>query len=171
MELTAEEARRILDYNPETGDLVWKIRLSRVKPGDIAGCARGNGVGKNYRAVRVQREAYLAHRLVWLIVTGEWPVGHIDHHDGDGMNNAWVNLRDVTRQENCKNVRRRIDNTAGATGVSWDQSRNRFSAYIGVDRKVRKLGRFKTFEEAVVARKAAEIEYGYHPNHGQDRPL
>jgi hypothetical protein len=29
------------------------------------------------------------------------------------------------------------------------------------------LGNFDSFSDAVEARKAAEVEYGYHPNHGR----
>jgi hypothetical protein len=175
MNLTAEEARRIFDYNPETGKLVWKIRIhpnSRAKPGSTAGCVKHNPTtGKSYRYVKLRQEKCMAHRLVWLIVTGEWPVNQIDHINGNGLDNTWVNLRDVTAQQNGQNARRRVDNKTGVTGVFWDKSRKHFIVCIRVAKKVRNFGRFETFEEAVAVRKAAEIEHGYHPNHGQDRPL
>ena len=37
-DLIADEARRLLDYDPDTGLLWWKIRPSKaVKVGDVAG--------------------------------------------------------------------------------------------------------------------------------------
>jgi len=36
-----------------------------------------------------------------------------------------------------------------------------------VDGKTIHLGRFDKFEDAVAARKAADIKYGFHPNHGK----
>lgn len=35
-----------------------------------------------------------------------------------------------------------------------------------IKKKNTNLGYFKTIEEAAKVRKAAEIKYGYHPNHG-----
>lgn len=174
MKLSAEEARRIFDYNPETGELFWKVQLtplSRVRPGSIAGCVRSNGWGKNYRIVEVLGTKYRAHNLIWLIVTGKLPDELIDHIDGGGMNNAWVNLREVTRHENHLNRRRVSTNTSGVVGVCWDKTCKRFVAIIHKQGKRCYLGKFEVFEEAVAVRKAAEILYGYHPNHGSDRPL
>ena len=42
-----------------------------------------------------------------------------------------------------------------------------FLAYITVDSHMKILGRFKSLEDAVAARKAAEAKYDYHPNHGR----
>ncbi len=43
----------------------------------------------------------------------------------------------------------------------------RWQAFIKRGGKSRYLGTFLTAGEATAARKAAEIELGYHPNHGQ----
>lgn len=174
MEMTAEEARRLFEYNPETGELFWRVQRtpqSRMRPGSVAGTARSNGCGKHYRIVEVMGIQYRAQYLIWLIVTGKLPDEQIDHIDGDGMNNAWVNLRDVTRYENRLNLRRMSSNTSGATGVFWDEPRECFVAYIYKHRKKYHLGSFTSFEEALAVRKAAEVELGFHPNHGTDRPL
>ena len=52
--------------------------------------------------------------------------------------------------------------TTGIKGVSFHKSRGRFSASIGCQGKKIYLGTFKTLEEAVAARKAAEEKY-YKP--------
>lgn len=51
------------------------------------------------------------------------------------------------------------NNTSGVKGVTWDKETHKWYAYISVHRKRISLGRFKDFEEAVKARKAAENEY------------
>lgn len=51
------------------------------------------------------------------------------------------------------------NNTSGVKGVTWDKNSRKWYAYISVHRKRISLGRFKDFEEAVKARKAAEDEY------------
>jgi len=48
------------------------------------------------------------------------------------------------------------NNKSGVRGVSLDNSRGKWVAYIKVDGKQYTLGRFKTIEEAAAARKAAE---------------
>ena len=47
----------------------------------------------------------------------------------------------------------------------------KWRAQIRVDGKRKHLGYFDTFDDAVAARKAAEIEHNYHPNHGRDVSL
>jgi len=38
MALTQKELKELLDYNPETGEFMWKVeRSDKVKAGDIAG--------------------------------------------------------------------------------------------------------------------------------------
>jgi hypothetical protein len=60
-----------------------------------------------------------------------------------------------------------LNNTSGRIGVSWNKRDQRWTAYITLNQKRKALGNFKTFEEAVECRKANEINYGFHPNHGR----
>ena len=53
-------------------------------------------------------------------------------------------------------------------GVSFDTSRNKWIVYIKYNYKNIFLGRFDSKEEAIQKRKKAEIEYGFHKNHGRD---
>lgn len=42
--ITQDRASYLLNYDPETGDLKWKVRQSNfVNVGDLAGCSRRNG--------------------------------------------------------------------------------------------------------------------------------
>ena len=75
----------------------------------------------------------------------------IDHVDGNGLNNTRANLRTAIHSENLRNQNVRINNASGFKGVSWDKSRCKWQAHIGLDFKRISLGRFETKEEAAAA--------------------
>lgn len=91
----------------------------------------------------------------------------VDHENGNGEDNRWINLKRCKRNVNAKNLRKAANNKSGVTGVVWDKTNSKWAVSIG---KVR-LGRFSDFNEAVKVRRQAEIDYNYHKNHGSDRPL
>ena len=170
--LTAERVRELLDYDPETGEFRWKVRTSlSVRPGYVAGCEHTDQSGKEYRVIKVGGKFYKAHRLAWLVTHGEFPPEQIDHIDGNGLNNRLDNLRAVSHAENQRNQRKYSNNTTGVVGVYWTKDRHKWRAMIAVNRKDIHLGYFTNKDEAVAARKAAELKYGFHSNHGSDRPL
>jgi hypothetical protein len=165
--LTATRARELLDYNPETGALTWKVyRGGRTKAGEEAGHVWRNRRMSYYR-VKVDGIDHRAHRLCFLIYYGAWPSGEIDHIDGDGLNNRIANLRAVPGGANARNHPRQIKNTSGTTGVSWDTARSKWRAQIGVSGRRVHIGQFDTIAEAVSVRKRAERLHGYHENHGR----
>lgn len=73
----------------------------------------------------------------------------VDHINHNKLDNRKSNLRICTHQQNCMNV---ADNVKG---IHYDKSRNKWMAYI----KGKNLGRFNSKEEAIEARKQAEIDY------------
>lgn len=150
------------------GYLLWKKAPER-KPSFLGNRAGSIGTG-NYRNLKLSscgcRFCFDEHRAVWAMFYNYWPI-EIDHINGDRQDNRIENLREVTRSENLRNARRRCTNVSGVTGVSWDTKLSRWVAVIQTTYN-KYLGSFDSFEEAVAARKAAEIKYGYHPNHGRD---
>jgi hypothetical protein len=112
------------------------------------------------------------HRIIWAMHYGEWPKKEIDHIDGNPFNNRIENLREVDHLTNGRNQRTPINNTSGACGI-WQDKRysklGKWGARIKVDYKTKHIGMFDTFEEAVAARKEAEIKHGFHENHGTER--
>lgn len=168
--ITQKELRRMLEYSPEKGRFTWLESRRKVAKGDVAGCASTRGDGKTYRFIGVKGALYLEHRLAWLYQTGSWPV-QIDHIDGNGENNKWSNLRNVSPKQNQQNKRLQSNNTSGATGVRWRKNERTWEAYIKDNQRYLYLGCFRNFERAVQARLEAEKLYGFHKNHGSDRPL
>jgi hypothetical protein len=107
-----------------------------------------------------------AHRVAWAVYHGQWPDGQIDHIDGNRLNNRIENLRDVSASQNRKNTKKRKDNTSGIVGVCFDKQTGKWIAKINVSGSNKTLGRYSDIEEATLARKSAEIKYGFHANHG-----
>jgi len=139
---------------------------------DRSGCARkGQEAGTfckdiGYRKVYFDRRVYYTHRLIWKLLYGEDPV-EIDHINGNRSDNRITNLRSVSHLENTRNSKRRSGNTSGVTGVFWLKDRSKWRVSISQEL----LGEFNKFEDAVAARKQAEKEHGYHPNHGRGERL
>jgi len=93
----------------------------------------------------------------------------VDHINGDGTDNKLVNLREVSRTMNNQNASRRVDNKSGVTGVSWFKPARKWQAYISVDCRRIYLGVFSDLDEAIAVRKAAELQHGFHENHGREK--
>lgn len=182
--LPAALLRQIIDYNPETGLMLWKPRRPEMfEDGyrDAAGnCANWNAIYAGKPALTaLQRKGYLggvcvgfrvkAHRVAWTIVTGNWPKNHIDHINGNPQDNRIANLRDVTNHVNHLNVKMQSNNRSGRCGVRFCPESGRWNARIKFQKRERHLGMFATFEDACRAREPAERELGFHPNHGKMR--
>lgn len=147
--LTAERARELLDYDPDTGGFTWRVRVSKsIQSGAMAGCKRSDG----YVYIGINGKYYLAHRLAWLIISGAWPIEHIDHLNGVGDDNRIANLREASRSLNQQNQRRpRADNTSGYLGVTWNSACESFIATIKIQGKRRHIGCFTDPAEAHAA--------------------
>jgi len=170
--LTQEELKRLISYDPDTGVFKWRInRSNKVKAWHVAGTTQLMNNKKKYMRIKIHNRKYFSHRLAHLYITGEWPKDQMDHINGDGTNNKWCNLRAVNISENMHNYRMPVTNTSGIVGVSRDIQANRWSAYIHINNKQIKIGRFVSIFDAVCARKNAELRYGFHTNHGTERSL
>ncbi len=151
--LTRADFLSIFAMDPETGGLTWKVerrvgrgkgRLMRIA-GDPAGFMGSNG----YQMISVGRERFPAHRIVWLIVHGDWPGGEIDHINGVRDDNRPCNLRVATGNQNRANTPSRAK--SGLKGVTRPKQTTRYVAQITVDGKNCYLGCFKTAEDAHAA--------------------
>lgn len=163
MNLDADYVRGILRYNKRTGVLHWKKRADATAcwnaqfSGKIAGSIGSTG----YVRVSINDRGFLAHRLIWLIVTGEWPKEEIDHKDQNEANNRWANLREASRQQNQRNRRRHKSNTSGFKGVFKNRIGSTWSAQIYLKRNKIHVGCYPTAEAAHAGyREAARQHYG-----------
>ena len=123
-----------------------------------------------YGRITLLGKRYKSHRVAWAMHHGDWPPDQIDHINGVKSDNRIENLRSVSQAENSKNSKIPANNMSGVIGIHWDKVNFRWVARIRVNGKKIDLCRTKDFDEAVAARKKAEAEYGFHPNHGRPPP-
>jgi len=145
------ELLRFLAYDPTTGHLTARIGSGKRRAGDRVDRPMTNG----YRQVCVVGKKVYAHRVAWKIMTGEDPPILIDHKNNDHGDNSWTNLRECTHTNNLMNAKTPKDNTSGVKGVTFCAWTGRWRASIVYKRKVIRLGRFDTVEEAALVRRAA----------------
>lgn len=173
--LTQLDLFYLLNYDEYSGKLSWAIdRSCNIKQGDVFGglTTSGDPSSKSvYRRGTIYGKKYRTHRLIWLYVTGEWPSGDIDHINGDSLDNRFSNLRDVPKSENARNQKLHITNKTGICGVFYNPrySGGKWFARISVDGVENVILRTADFFEACCARKSAELQLGYHFNHGSVR--
>jgi hypothetical protein len=179
---SARLLRRLIDYDPATGEMRWKERdpwmfnaasdqLDRI-------CKAWNAqfAGKpcfykkmpnGYLTGSIMNRQYYAHRVAYAVSNEQPLTSQIDHINGKRSDNRLCNLRAVTASENLRNMRRSKANKSGVTGVFYDEANDLWVSSIRAHGRNKHIGRFARKEDAIAARKAAERKYGFHPNHGR----
>jgi hypothetical protein len=147
--MTKDEVESFFEY--KDGVLYWKKNQSNIKSGAIAGYQRPDG----YIVIGFKNKSIRAHRLIWLFHYGYMPE-FLDHINGIRNDNRIENLRVATRTQNQMNLKKRIDNSSGCSGVFWNKQRNKWAVRIQIYKKTKHLGLFSSIEDAIIARKIAE---------------
>lgn len=156
---------RELRYDPTSGYLWWKVRGSRRQLNRPAGSPNGSG----YTKIGFHGKGYKAHRIAWLLTTGRWPEGQIDHLDGNRSNNRIENLREVSGSDNSRNARMRFDNTSGVSGVGWHKPSKKWFARVYVNRNQKWLGYFDDKDKAERVVKEFRAAHGFTERHGTEQ--
>jgi hypothetical protein len=161
--LSADFQSGVLTWLPRAGQKIFNTRYAGT-------VALNHSDEKGYKRGLLLYRPYKAHRVIYAMYHGEWPI-EIDHIDGNPANNSIDNLRDVGRVGNLRNMPKQSRNKTGCTGVKMDPRRKRkkWLARIGVDGKTVHVGSFSCYTAAMIARKRAEIQIGFHPNHGRHK--
>jgi hypothetical protein len=156
--MTYEEAHALFVYDPETGLLTNRVsrRYGQIAAGTEIGCLHHTG----YVVLSVGKKQHRAHRVAWLLGTGAWPTGSIDHINGVKDDNRLVNLRDADSTTQQRNQGLNKDNKSGLAGVFILKS-GRVRATINYEGRRHVLGTYLDYFEAVCARKSAEVKHGY----------
>jgi hypothetical protein len=141
--ISQNELKQLFDYNSETGVFTWlKDNYSKKLIGVKSGSLHKDG----YIRIIINRKSYLAHRLAWLYVYGEWPKNQIDHINGIRSDNIINNLRDVTSSEN--NLNRSCHRLGKLIGCHYCKREQKWVSQITINNKQKKLGYFNTELEA-----------------------
>lgn len=146
-----EELAKTYRYDEKTGNLLYAKDTKHKKKGDVAGSKNPDG----YLYIRIGRQNYVVHRVVWKLVKGADPEGMLDHINRITTDNRIENLRLASPVENCMNSSIRKDNSSGKRGARWHKASGKYHAEIQANRKRIHLGVFDTLEEASEAYEAA----------------
>ena len=142
-----------------SGDLEGDLAMIRHWRPDLIGKVAGSVHSGGYISIAVHNTKRLAHRLAWFYVTGKMPDGHIDHINGNKLDNSFANLRQVSRFGNLQNMRKATKaNAVGLLGVSAHQGKWR--AQIMVNGKRIRASGFNTPEAA--HQKYLELKREHH---------
>lgn len=142
--------KALLNYDSATGLFSWKVSRGRyARPGLAAGTLhKVKRSNSPYIRIKIDGRSYLAHRLAFLYMTGKWPDAEPDHISTDTTDNRWENLREATSSQNQANRKVRRDNKLGIKGVHYCKRDKRFIATFQINGRQKRLGGFKTAEEA-----------------------
>lgn len=102
----------------------------------------------------MQKSVYM-HRVI-----NKTPNGfHTDHINQNKLDNRKENLRTATVHQNLFNTKLFSHNTSGYRGLYWYERYKKWEVYITIHGKRIYLKRFKNLQDAIKARKDAELKY------------
>jgi hypothetical protein len=140
------EREHIFDYSRELYGKLIDRGWSESKSGHLhSGNPRTHEVECAHWLVIPRREGY-----------------DIDHRNIKPWDNRRSNLRYLTESENSFNCKLRKSNKSGYVGVYWNPRFKSYQAMISKNKKGIHLGWFKNIEDAIAARKEAELKL--YPN-------
>jgi hypothetical protein len=171
-DLVAEALR----LDEQTGRLYWKVRgahhfsnarSQKINNTKFAGKEAFTSLNRDgYLHGSMFSKSFVAHQIVWLLHHKEWASDHLDHINGDRVNNRPSNLRCVGNTLNRRNCKKRADNTSGVTGVTWNKNLSKWTAQICIDGKGINLGSFNDMAAAAARRREVMAQHGFTDRHG-----
>ena len=118
-----------------------------LSPADLFYAARGVHIGGKKKVLLMHREIIGAEKGV-----------HVDHINGNGLDNRRLNLRIASHAQNMRNRKINANNKTGFKGVSFDKKYNKYMPCIRINGKTKHLGSYDTAEEAYSAYCKASAE-------------
>lgn len=161
--ITLQFLNECISYSAISGSFIWKKRpASHFKSlrsmnswnAKYSGGKAGAVTSQGYIAISLNKKLFFSHRLAWFMYYGVWPHQQIDHINRNKQDNSIDNLRDVSPSDNLFNRGFLTNNKSGCNGVSFCNTTKTWCSYFGKKR----LGRFKTVEEAIQSRIDYETE-------------
>lgn len=134
--------REMFAYDKMTGFITNRTSRTSRKLGERSEHKMSTGHLQVYACGRL----IFAHRVAWALHYGSEPIGYIDHINGIRDDNRIENLRLCSHTQNSQNRRSPVSNSSGAKGVC--KRRDKWRAYISVNRKRIYLGTFQSLESA-----------------------
>jgi hypothetical protein len=129
----------------DDGDFEWLMRYKwhvHLGYSGILYAERGKWINGKLYTMIMHREIFLVNSIKALF--------HIDHTDGNELNNQKFNLRAATNSQNQANSKLRIDNTSGYKGVTFHKVSMKFRAQIQYQKERIHIGLFTDPIDAAV---------------------
>lgn len=166
--LTVADIQRCF-WVDDTGTVRWKQSVEPVAACHLhwfSGTVAGTVTVPKHSGVQYRHIGYVkhntkhrifAHVIAFVLHSGKFPEGQVDHIDGDGLNNREVNLRDATQRVNLCNTKLHTRNVSGVRGVTpVKQYPGMWRASASVDNTTRYLYKGYDFFLACCARLSFE---------------
>ena len=165
--------REYLEYNPETGIIIWKKRVSnRTVIGTEAGATSYYKVNKRWnKTVCVKRTVMPYMRVAWVLHYGKYPEHHVVGADGNNLNSRAENMLDLTRSEIAKRGALSVINSSGVSGVHYNRSSNTWIARITWKGKRIYVGSYDDISTATNEILIAKAKHGYSAKHGEEKKI
>lgn len=146
-------------------DSLTKVRWHLNNSGYVM---RDTSLGDNYRVNakgrRTNRQHYMLHREVLGVPVDQ--KCHVDHINGDRLDNRRENLRISTASENAQN--RPVRTKRGTyRGVTWNKAHGQWVARATINYKTHHIGYFDDEEEAALAVMEWRREHMTHSSHDE----
>lgn len=137
-----------------------RCRQANTRAGKPAGNLSVHHSGRKLSLIYLGETQYQMSRVVYALHYGVDPGPlDLDHKDGDRHNNRVSNLRAIEHHKNCYNRVTGRKSVSGVVGVSWSKSASMWYATININKRHTVIGYFKDKEEAIAARKLAEVQH------------
>jgi hypothetical protein len=138
-----EVLNELLEYDPDTGLLRWKVSRGCDREGKVAGWKDDEG----YIRVEIYRKVYKTHRIIWKMIYGEDPEVNkvIDHINQVKDDNRLCNLRLVSILENNLNGGAGKPGATGIKYLSWQKDKKAYRVVV----KRKHIGYSKTLDGAM----------------------
>ena len=143
------------------GDEFWfdKEDYEKIKDYSWYRTSHGYFKARSLNSDDFTTEKIYLHRVIMNARDNEM-VDHIHHNRNEcNYDNRKSNLRFVQHSENAMNTLIPINNKSGYKGVFYDNSHQRWVARICINRKVIHIGSYISKDDAIKARRAAELKY------------
>ena len=157
------------------------VRADHLKNGSVVSCGCLNNEKKHERFkdltntetdnFKVIDRAYTKNqRVYWNCICKhcgnqiELQSNQIDRYSSCGCKHnrsTKERMAEIRDPESLKTSKPTAKSTTGVRGVYFNKRKNRYQAFINVDKKPKYLGSFASLEEATKIRREAEIEFGY----------
>lgn len=157
-DIILDELKKRFRYDPETGYFYHLLRADGRSNAAFAGRRAGRIVSNGYAQLKFLGKDFSAHRSAWAMHYGVWPLGTIDHIDGDRANNKISNLREATQSQNNANMGKRAGTSSRFKGVTRHPSGKWLAQIKSPDGK-RYLGYFTSEDAAASAYISAAKKY------------